>query len=145
MARLGLAVLVLLIGLGAGEALGGPIGPPCTGCNDGFYYTGSGCMECAGGASYDCGAGSYRTGQACLACIGESDTQTCAVCGNGGSDYQCPAGTAEIGSACSGTGFSDTQTCASVAPALSNQIAPFLGTALLLAGLWSLRRLARQR
>ena len=145
MTRLGLAVLVVLIGMGAGQALGGPIGPPCTGCNDGFYYTGSGCMECTGGANYDCGPGSYRTGRACLECIGESDTQTCAICGNGGVNYQCPAGKAKIGSACSGTSSSDTQVCGTLAPAVSNQNALLLGAALLLAGLWSVRRLPRPR
>ena len=140
MALVGLVVLAV-----AQQARGGPVGPPCTGCADGFYYTPGGCVACGnGGANYACAAGSYQSGTACQECVGESDTQTCAVCGNGGATYQCPAGAFKTGSACSGTSSTDTQTCARTAAALSNHNAVFLGAGLLLAGMWSARRLARR-
>ncbi len=137
---------LVLLGVGTEQAGGDPIGPPCTGCDDGYYYTTSGCVKCGnGGANYECDAGSYQTGTACKACVGESDTQTCAPCGNGGTTYQCPAGAVKTGSACSGTSSTDTQTCANPAPAASNHMAVFIGATLLLAGLWSVRRMARRR
>jgi hypothetical protein len=142
-----LGVLVML-GAGARQAQGGPIGPPPTGCEDGFYYTGSGCVECGnGGENYRCDPGSYQSGSACKQNIGESDTQTCALCGNGGANYECLAGAAKSGSACTGTSSSDTQTCvdgARAVPAVSNQTGLFLGAGLLLAGLWAVRRQVRR-
>lgn len=52
------AAFSVLIGGIEGEAFATPVGPPCTGCNDGFYYGQSGCTECTGGAPYDRGEGS---------------------------------------------------------------------------------------
>lgn len=71
------------------------------------------CVPCNnGGPSYACDDGEYKSGAICDP-AGDTDTQSCATCGNGGltKTYTCVSDRFASGTTCDGTGDSDTQTC----------------------------------